>query len=46
MEPDGGTTNVRNTTSAHWRDWLGPSSRCLGPFTSFSEHNRAAGGHI
>jgi putative SOS response-associated peptidase YedK len=43
MEPDKGTTNVRNTTSAqdkpnaHWRAWLGPSNRCLVPFNSFSE---------
>jgi putative SOS response-associated peptidase YedK len=43
MEPDKGTTNVRNTTNArgepnaHWRPWLGPANRCLVPFTSFSE---------
>jgi putative SOS response-associated peptidase YedK len=44
MEPDKGTTNVRNTTSektgqtnAHWRPWLGPANRCLVPFTSFAE---------
>jgi putative SOS response-associated peptidase YedK len=43
MEPDGGTTNVRNTTNAsgntnaHWRPWLGPANRCLVPFTSFAE---------
>lgn len=37
MEPDKGTTNVRNTASAHWRPWLGPANRCLVPFTSFSE---------
>jgi putative SOS response-associated peptidase YedK len=44
MEPDKGTTNVRNTTSAatgrtnaHWAPWLGPANRCLVPFTSFSE---------
>ncbi|MBB5537619.1 hypothetical protein GGD55_004339 [Rhizobium giardinii] len=23
MEPDGGTTNVRNTESMHWKRWLG-----------------------
>jgi putative SOS response-associated peptidase YedK len=38
MEPDAGTTNVRNTSSAHWKRWLGPESRCLVPFTSFSEN--------
>lgn len=32
-------TNVRNTASAHWRRWLKPESRCLVPFTSFSEYN-------
>jgi putative SOS response-associated peptidase YedK len=34
---DPGVTNVRNTKSAHWRRWLGVESRCLVPFTSFSE---------
>lgn len=34
---DPGVTNVRNTGSPHWRRWLGPESRCLVPFTSFSE---------
>lgn len=43
MEPDKGTTNVRNTmnaqgkVNAHWRPWLGPANRCLVPFTSFAE---------
>lgn len=46
MEPDGGTTNVRNTSSRHWKRWLGPENRCLVPFTSFSEFNREAGGDI
>ena len=46
MEPDSGTTNVRNTASAHWKRWLGPENRCLVPFTSFSEFNREAGGDI
>lgn len=46
MEPDGGTTNVRNTSSAHWKPWLGVPNRCLVPFTSFSEFNREAGGDI
>lgn len=44
MEPDGGTTNVRNTASAHWKPHLGPASRCLVPFTSFSEPGRNAEG--
>ena len=46
MEPDSGTTNVRNTASSHWKRWLGLESRCLVPFTSFSEFNRDAGGDI
>jgi putative SOS response-associated peptidase YedK len=31
-------TNVRNTTSPHWRRWLTPASRCLVPANSFSEY--------
>ena len=46
MEPDTGTTNIRNTASAHWKPWLGPENRCVVPFTSFSEFNRDAGGDI
>jgi putative SOS response-associated peptidase YedK len=26
---DKGITNIRNTSSPHWRRWLGPASRCL-----------------
>lgn len=44
VEPDGGTTNVRNTTSAHWKPWLEPANRCLVPFTAFSEPGRDAEG--
>ena len=44
MEPDGGTTNVRNTASSHWKPHLGPASRCLVPFTAFSEPGRDAEG--
>lgn len=43
---DKGVTNVRNTTSPHWRRWLGPSSRCLVPFTSFSENDRTPEGKV
>ncbi len=43
---DPGITNVRNTGSPHWRRWLGVESRCLVPFSSFSEFNREAGGDI
>nr|CAD6416853.1 SOS response-associated peptidase [Rhizobium sp. Q54] len=27
MEPDGGTTNIRNTTSKHWLRWIGIENR-------------------
>ena len=30
-------TNIRNTSSPHWRRWLGPASRCPVPVTSFCE---------
>lgn len=43
MEPDKGTTNVRNTSSAHWKRWLGPENRCLVPLTSFSEPDQVGG---
>jgi putative SOS response-associated peptidase YedK len=43
---DPGVTNVRNTTSSHWRRWLGVEHRCLVPFTSFSEFSKTAGGDI
>ena len=43
MEPDKGTTNIRNTASRHWQPWLGPSNRCLVPFTSFSEPDQVGG---
>ena len=46
MEPDTGTTNIRNTASPHWTRWLEPENRCVVPFTSFSEFNREAGGAI
>jgi putative SOS response-associated peptidase YedK len=35
---DPGVTNVRNLASPHWRRWLGLESRCVVPFTSFSEN--------
>ncbi len=41
---DPGVTNVRNTTSPHWRRWLGPSNRCVVPFTSFSEYETGPDG--
>jgi putative SOS response-associated peptidase YedK len=46
MEPDGGTTNIRNVGSQHWKRWLGTEHRCVVPFTSFSEFNKAYGGDV
>ena len=31
-------TNIRNTSSPHWRGWLKPEHRCLVPFNSFAEY--------
>ena len=41
---DPGITNVRNVKSPHWRRWLGVESRCVVPFTSFSENEVLADG--
>jgi putative SOS response-associated peptidase YedK len=46
MEPDSGTTNIRNVGSKHWARWLGADSRCVVPLNSFSEFNKAEGGDI
>jgi putative SOS response-associated peptidase YedK len=46
LEPDGGTTNIRNVKSKHWTRWLGAENRCVVPFNSFSEFNKAEGGDI
>ena len=43
LEPDKGTTNIRNTASAHWKPYLGPANRCLVPFTAFSEPDQVGG---
>ena len=37
-------SDVRNTTSSHWKPWLEPANRCLIPFTAFSEPGRDAEG--
>ena len=37
---DPGVTNIRNTTSPHWRRWLAPEHRCLVPLSSFSENDK------
>jgi putative SOS response-associated peptidase YedK len=44
MEPDSGTTNIRNVASRHWQRWLGVEHRCVVPFTSFSEYERGDDG--
>jgi putative SOS response-associated peptidase YedK len=31
-------TNIRNTSSPHWRVWLKPENRCLVPANSFAEY--------
>ena len=41
---DPGVTNVRNVQSPHWRRWLGVESRCVVPFTSFSENEKLPDG--
>jgi hypothetical protein len=43
IEPDGGTTNIRNVKSKHWTRWLGVENRCVVPFNSFSEFNKVEG---
>jgi putative SOS response-associated peptidase YedK len=40
MEPDGGTTNIRNVGSKHWARWLGAESRCVVPFNSSASSTR------
>lgn len=42
MEPDGGTTNIRNTASKHWTRWLGVEHRCVVPLTRFAEPDPAS----
>lgn len=42
MEPDGGTTNIRNMSSKHWTRWTGIENRCVVPFTRFSEPDPAS----
>jgi putative SOS response-associated peptidase YedK len=31
-------TNIRNTSSPHWRAWMRPENPCLVPFNSFAEY--------
>jgi putative SOS response-associated peptidase YedK len=42
MEPDRGTTNIRNTASQHWKRWLGVGNRCVVPLTRFAEPDPAS----
>lgn len=39
---DPGITNIRNTKSPHWRQFLPAEQRCLVPFTSFAEYETTA----
>ncbi|HEY8361120.1 MAG TPA: SOS response-associated peptidase [Ramlibacter sp.] len=48
LEPDSGTTNVRNIYdgekkrwNAHWNRWMGVENRCVVPWTSFSEFDNS-----
>ena len=41
MEPDSGTTNIRNVRSKHWTRWLGAEYLGVVPLNSFSELNKA-----
>jgi putative SOS response-associated peptidase YedK len=41
---DPGVTNIRNLSSSHWRRWTGVESRCVVPFTSFSENEHLPDG--
>jgi putative SOS response-associated peptidase YedK len=43
---DKSVTNIRNVASPHWRRWLGLPSRCLVPFTSFSENDKLPDGRF
>src|SRR5258708_37994532 len=43
LEPDGGTTNIRNVSSAPWKRRLGLDHRWLAPFTSFSGYDTTHG---
>lgn len=42
MEPDYGTTNVRNFNLPHWKRWFGVEHRCIVPVTSFAEPDPAS----
>ena len=46
MEPDRGTTNIRNLESKHWETWQDVRFRCVVPFNSFSEFKADEGGDI
>lgn len=41
MESDGGTTNVRNTSSPHWKRWLEPKPVWRRSMGKPGSHNRA-----
>lgn len=37
-KPGPPVTNIRNTSSPHWRAWLKSEHRCLVPVNSFAEY--------
>jgi putative SOS response-associated peptidase YedK len=42
LEPDSGTTNIRNVKSKHWTRWLGVENRCVVPYYQTKKNG---GGH-
>lgn len=40
VEPDPGTTNIRELTSKHWAQWFDKQYRCVVPFTQFAEWDK------
>jgi putative SOS response-associated peptidase YedK len=38
--------SIRNVKSKHWTRWLDVENRCVVPFNSFSEFNKAEGGDV
>lgn len=43
VEPNSGTTNIRNTHYKDWQRFLGVEHRCVVPFTSFAEPQKIPG---
>lgn len=43
VEPDAGTTSIRDTDDRHWTPYLGVENRCLVPLTGFAEPDEVGG---